>query len=270
MRPPDSRSALCAVVFGFLGAAFLILGVVFGALGSPCGGPPPDGPSCRSGLCACSSLWCALWQSGGGAGGSGGSSPPELPCPAPSFRCAATFSSTGIWSTSLAGQAETPHGVSGAPMSTGAAPTGWTAAFYGRNPPRGSSTPPSMWTPPAPSGPGWIWIPSSCWRSRTRAGEDTRPYEMRECRRGRRPRRPAGAQCAPLRSKRMAPITGTVPLIRHDLRSCLPTPFGLRPFPPDRGNRPSPRGRLAGDRKGRPYGPHPPRFARHLPLKGKA
>ena len=29
-------------------------------------------------------------------------------------------------------------------------------------------------------------------------------------------------------------------LIRHDLRSCLPTPFGLRPFPPDRGNRPSP------------------------------
>ena len=87
------------------------------------------------------------------------------------------FLSTGIWSTSPASQAETPHGVSGAPMSTGAAPTGWTAAFYGRSPPRGSSTPPSMWTPPAPSGPGWIWIPLSCWRSRTRAGEDTRPYK---------------------------------------------------------------------------------------------
>ena len=90
------------------------------------------------------------------------------------------FLSTGIWSTSPASQAETPHGVSGAPMSTGAAPTGWTAAFYGRSPPRGSSTPPSMWTPPAPSGPGWIWIPLSCWRRRARAGEDTRPYEMRE------------------------------------------------------------------------------------------
>ena len=44
------------------------------------------------------------------------------------------------------------------------------------------------------------------------------------------------------------------PLIRHGF-AVLPypvCPFGT--FPPDRGNRPSPRGRLAGDRKGRPYG----------------
>ena len=34
-----------------------------------------------------------------------------------------------------------------------------------------------MWTPPTPSVPGWIWIPLSCWRSWTRAGEDTRPYK---------------------------------------------------------------------------------------------
>ena len=52
-----------------------------------------------------------------------------------------------------------------------------------------------------------------------RAGEDTRPYRTYrrrsgECRRGRRPRRPAGAQCAPLRLKRVALITKTVPLIR--------------------------------------------------------
>ena len=42
-----------------------------------------------------------------------------------------------------------------------------------------------------------------------RAGEDTRPYKIwgifRFCRRGRRPRRPAGAQCAPLQRKRGAP-----------------------------------------------------------------
>ena len=52
-----------------------------------------------------------------------------------------------------------------------------------------------------------------------RAGEDTRPYRTYrrrsgECRRGRRPRRPAGVQCAPLRLKRVALITKTVPLIR--------------------------------------------------------
>ena len=51
-----------------------------------------------------------------------------------------------------------------------------------------------------------------------RAGEDTRPYKIwgifRFFRRGRRPRRPAGAQCAPLRLKRTALITRTIPLIR--------------------------------------------------------
>ena len=51
------------------------------------------------------------------------------------------------------------------------------------------------------------------------AGEDTLPYRTYrrrsgECRRGRRPRRPAGARCAPLRLKRVALITKTVPLIR--------------------------------------------------------
>ena len=41
-----------------------------------------------------------------------------------------------------------------------------------------------------------------------RAGEDTRPYKIwgifRFCRRGRRPRRPAGAQCAPLHREKGA------------------------------------------------------------------
>ena len=56
-------------------------------------------------------------------------------------------------------------------------------------------------------------------KGKARAGEDTRPYGTYkrlsgECRRGRRPRRPAGAQCAPLRLKRVALITKTAPLIR--------------------------------------------------------
>ena len=44
-------------------------------------------------------------------------------------------------------------------------------------------------------------------KGKARAGEDTRPYGTYkrlsgECRRGRRPRRPAGAHCAPLQLKR--------------------------------------------------------------------
>ena len=61
-------------------------------------------------------------------------------------------------------------------------------------------------------------------------------------RRGRRPRRPAGAHCAPLRLKRTALITRTIPLIRL---ACGPPPY---PFWP------SPEGRLLGDCKGRPCG----------------
>ena len=38
------------------------------------------------------------------------------------------------------------------------------------------------------------------------------------------------------------------------LAASPPTPFGLQPFPPDRGNRPSPRGRLCGRSRTRPYG----------------
>ena len=53
-------------------------------------------------------------------------------------------------------------------------------------------------------------------------------------------------------------------LIRHDLRSCLPTPFGLRPFPPDRGNRPSPKGEGLRAAKGRPYGEFGDRPSRTL------
>ena len=43
-----------------------------------------------------------------------------------------------------------------------------------------------------------------------------------ERRRGRRPRRPAGAHCAALRFKRIALIIRTVPLIRHAARATFP------------------------------------------------
>ena len=33
MRPPDSISALCAMTFGLLGAAFVVIGALFGCLG---------------------------------------------------------------------------------------------------------------------------------------------------------------------------------------------------------------------------------------------
>ena len=33
MRPPDSISALCAMTFGLLGVAFVVIGALFGCLG---------------------------------------------------------------------------------------------------------------------------------------------------------------------------------------------------------------------------------------------
>ena len=61
MRPPDSRSALCAVVFGFLGAAFLILGVVFGGLGLPVRGASSGWAFLPiGGVCLLIGLVCAL------------------------------------------------------------------------------------------------------------------------------------------------------------------------------------------------------------------
>ena len=61
MRPPDSRSALCAVVFGFLGAAFLILGVVFGGLGLPVRGASSGWAFLPIGVvCLLIGLVCAL------------------------------------------------------------------------------------------------------------------------------------------------------------------------------------------------------------------
>ena len=33
MRPPDSISALCAMTFGLLGAAFVVIGTLYGCLG---------------------------------------------------------------------------------------------------------------------------------------------------------------------------------------------------------------------------------------------
>ena len=65
---------------------------------------------------------------------------------------------------------------------------------------------------------------------RSQAARCTAPAKFRRAfrfiRRGRRPRRPAGAHCAPLRRKTAPLITRAVPLIRHDLRSChLPYPL---------------------------------------------
>ena len=91
-----------------------------------------------------------------------------------------------------------------------------------------------------------------------RAGEDTRPYEirgtLRPFRRGRRPRRPAGGHIGPpLRVKQTAlnnrdrsphppRYARHLSLSSLLLRDIIPTPFGLRPFPPDRGNRPLDKG----------------------------
>ena len=54
--------------------------------------------------------------------------------------------------------------------------------------------------------------------ARSRAARCAAPTKFKEgfrfCRRGRRPRRPAGAHCAPLRLKQTALITRTIPLIR--------------------------------------------------------
>ena len=63
--------------------------------------------------------------------------------------------------------------------------------------------------------------------------------------------RRAAQVCRPY-GKNELPLYRTVPLIRHALRdtcpyplwplAIIPTPFGLRPFPPDRGNRPLDKG----------------------------
>ena len=70
--------------------------------------------------------------------------------------------------------------------------------------------------------------------------EDTRPYG------GVFWGETAGAQCAPLqeRGREPGPLSAPVCALGHlslsplPLRDIIPTPFGLRPFPPDRGNRP--------------------------------
>ena len=77
-----------------------------------------------------------------------------------------------------------------------------------------------------------------------RAGEDTRPYG------GVFWGETAGAQCAPLqeRGREPGPLSAPVCALGHlslsplPLRDIIPTPFGLRPFPPDRGNRPLDKG----------------------------
>ena len=74
----------------------------------------------------------------------------------------------------------------------------------------------------------------------------------------------AGAQCAPLqeRGREPGPLSAPVCALGHlslsplPLRDIIPTPFGLWPFPPDRGNRPldkgsrPPGGRLRKNKKG--------------------
>ncbi len=74
----------------------------------------------------------------------------------------------------------------------------------------------------------------------------------------------AGAQCAPLqeRGREPGPLSAPVCALGHlslsplPLRDIIPTPFGLWPFPPDRGNRPldkgsrPPGGRLGKNKKG--------------------
>ena len=93
---------------------------------------------------------------------------------------------------------------------------------------------------------------------RSQAARCTAPAKFRRdfrlIRRGRRPRRPAGAHCAPLQLKRIRvhswdrsphpSRSSVVPpsLSPLSLRDIIPTPFGLRPFPPDRGNRPLDKG----------------------------
>ena len=109
---------------------------------------------------------------------------------------------------------------------------------------------------------------------RSQAARCTAPAKFRRdfrlIRRGRRPRRPAGAHCAPLQLKRIRvhswdrsphpsrPSVVPPSLSPLSLRDIIPTPFGLRPFPPDRGNRPLDKGsRPPGEGlraiKGRPY-----------------
>ena len=93
---------------------------------------------------------------------------------------------------------------------------------------------------------------------RSQAARCTAPAKFRRdfrlIRRGRRPRRPAGAHCAPLQLKRTRvhswdrsphpsrPSVVPPSLSPLSLRDIIPTPFGLRPFPPDRGNRPLDKG----------------------------
>ena len=93
---------------------------------------------------------------------------------------------------------------------------------------------------------------------RSQAARCTAPAKFRRdfrlIRRGRRPRRPAGAHCAPLQLKRIRvhswdrsphpsrPSVVPPSLSPLSLRDIIPTPFGLRPFPPDRGNRPLDKG----------------------------
>lgn len=61
MRPPNSISALCAMTFGLLGAAFLILDVVFGGLGLPVRGASSGWAFLPiGGVCLLIGLVCAL------------------------------------------------------------------------------------------------------------------------------------------------------------------------------------------------------------------
>ena len=122
---------------------------------------------------------------------------------------------------------------------------------------------------PAPQGEGfWVKRPSAVWLDRQSFTPLTRetaaygrvriPGPYGDC------GKPAGAQCAPLqeRGRKPGPSSAPVCALGHlslsplSLRAIIPTPFGLRPFPPDRGNRPldkgsrPPGGRLRKNKKG--------------------
>ena len=122
---------------------------------------------------------------------------------------------------------------------------------------------------PSPRGEGfWGKHPSAVWLDRQSFTPLTRetaaygrvriPGPYGDC------GKPAGAQCAPLqeRGRKPGPSSAPVCALGHlslsplPLRDIIPTPFGLRPFPPDRGNRPldkgsrPPGGRLRKNKKG--------------------
>ena len=85
---------------------------------------------------------------------------------------------------------------------------------------------------------------AGCFHARAPGGPVCRPYKIRGTLRSfRRGRSQTGPGAALGRSPHPSGLTASPP-----------TPFGLQPFPPDRGNRPSPKGEGFWAAKGRPYG----------------